>query len=50
MDDVIKNQGVIARPLPATVLKRLREVTNDVLKEAAAKDPLTKKVHDSYMA
>nr|MCU0969007.1 ABC transporter substrate-binding protein [Rubrivivax sp.] len=50
MDDLIKNQGVIARPLPDPVLKRLREVTNDVLNEAAAKDPLTKKVHDSYMA
>ncbi len=50
MDDLVKNQGVIARPLPDPVLKRMREITNDVLNEAAAKDPLTKKVHDSYMA
>jgi TRAP-type mannitol/chloroaromatic compound transport system substrate-binding protein len=50
MDDLIKNQGVIARPLPADVLKRLREVTGEVLAESAAKDPMTKKVHDSYMA
>jgi TRAP-type mannitol/chloroaromatic compound transport system substrate-binding protein len=32
------------------VVKRLREVTNQVLAEAVAKDPLTKKVHQSYMA
>lgn len=50
MDDLVKNQGVIARPLPADVVKRLREVTAQVLAEATAKDPLTKKVHDSYMA
>jgi TRAP-type mannitol/chloroaromatic compound transport system substrate-binding protein len=50
MDDLVKNQGVIARPLPDEVLKKLREVTNQVLAEAAAKDPMTKKVHDSYMA
>jgi TRAP-type mannitol/chloroaromatic compound transport system substrate-binding protein len=41
---------VIARPLPDAVLKRLREITNDVLNEAAAEDRLTRKVHDSYMA
>ena len=32
------------------MIKRLREVTNQVLAEAVAKDPVTKKVHDSYMA
>ncbi|MGH8620187.1 MAG: TRAP transporter substrate-binding protein [Burkholderiales bacterium] len=50
MEDLVKNQKVIARPLPDAVLKRLREVTADVLAEADAKDPLTKKVHDSYTA
>jgi len=50
MQDLIKTQGVIARPLPDDVLKRLKEVTDQVLAEAAAKDPMTKKVHDSYMA
>jgi TRAP-type mannitol/chloroaromatic compound transport system substrate-binding protein len=50
MDDLIKNQGVIARPLPDDVLKKLKEVTTQVLAESAAKDPMTKKVHDSYMA
>ena len=50
MEDLIKTQGVIARPLPADVVTKLREVTTQVLNEAAAKDPLTKKVHDSYFA
>ena len=50
MEDLIKNQGVIARPLPDDVIKALREATNQVLAEAVAKDPMTKKVHDSYMA
>jgi len=50
MQDLVKNHGVIARPLPDDVLKRLKEVTDQVLAEAAAKDPMTKKVHDSYMA
>jgi TRAP-type mannitol/chloroaromatic compound transport system substrate-binding protein len=50
MEDLVKNQGVIARPLPDDVVKRLREVTNQVIAEAIAKDATTKKVHDSYMA
>jgi len=50
MEDLVKNQGVIARPLPDDVIKRLREVTAQVLAEGIAKDPVTKKVHDSYMA
>jgi TRAP-type mannitol/chloroaromatic compound transport system substrate-binding protein len=45
----VKNQGVIARPLPDPVIARLREVTNQVLVEAN-KDPVTKKVYDSFMA
>ncbi len=49
MEDLVKNQGVIARPLPDDVVKALRETTARVLAEGI-KDPLTKKVHDSYMA
>ena len=49
MQDLIKNQGVIAKPLPDAVIKALRAETDKVLAEAVAKDPLTKKVHDSYM-
>jgi TRAP-type mannitol/chloroaromatic compound transport system substrate-binding protein len=46
----LKKQGVIARPLPDEVIKALRVETEKVLLEAASKDPMTKKVHDSYFA
>ena len=36
-------------PLPADVLVKLKEVTVQTLNDNAAKDPLVKKVHDSYM-
>jgi TRAP-type mannitol/chloroaromatic compound transport system substrate-binding protein len=49
MED-LKKQGITARPLPDDVIKSLRAETNKVLAEAVAKDPLTKKVHDSYFA
>jgi TRAP-type mannitol/chloroaromatic compound transport system substrate-binding protein len=50
MEDLIKNQKVIAKPLPDAVIKALRVETEKVLAEAVAKDPLVKKVHDSYFA
>ncbi len=50
MEDLIKNHKVIAKPLPDAVLMALRTETVKVLAEAVAKDPMTKKVHDSYMA
>jgi TRAP-type mannitol/chloroaromatic compound transport system substrate-binding protein len=50
MEDLIKNQKVIAKPLPDEVVKALRAETEKVLAEAVAKDPLVKKVHDSYFA
>ena len=50
MEDLIKNQGVIAQPLPDAVVEALREANAKILAEAVAKDPVTKKVHDSYMA
>lgn len=50
MEDLIKNQGVIAKVLPNSVVKGLRAATQKVLAEAAAKDPVTRKVHASYMA
>jgi TRAP-type mannitol/chloroaromatic compound transport system substrate-binding protein len=50
MEDLIKNQGITAQPLPDAVVKALREANTKVLNEAVARDPVTKKVHDSYMA
>ena len=50
MQDLVKNQGVKAQSLPDAVVKKLHEATNAVLADAIAKDPMTKKVHESYMA
>lgn len=50
MEELIKKDGVIARPLPDDVVKALRAATNKVLQEGIAKDAMTKKVHTSYMA
>jgi TRAP-type mannitol/chloroaromatic compound transport system substrate-binding protein len=50
MVELVTKEGVTAQPLPEAVVQRLREVTNDVLADAVAQDPATKKVHDSYMA
>ncbi|MGH6915361.1 MAG: ABC transporter substrate-binding protein, partial [Geminicoccales bacterium] len=50
MVDLVTNEGVTAQPLPDAVVQRLREATDDVLAEAVANDPTTKKVHESYMA
>ncbi|MEI7445047.1 MAG: TRAP transporter substrate-binding protein [Burkholderiales bacterium] len=50
MEDLVKNQKVIAKPLPDSVIAALRAETDKVLAEAIAKDPLTKKVHESYFA
>ena len=46
MEDLIKNQGVIAQPLPDAVVEALREANTKILAEAVAKDPVTKKVND----
>lgn len=50
LDDLVKNHGVIAQPLPEPVILKLKEATDKALEEATAKDPLVKKVHDSFMA
>lgn len=50
MEDLVKNHAVIAAPLPDAVVESLRAATNKILDEAVAKDPVTKKVHESYMA
>jgi TRAP-type mannitol/chloroaromatic compound transport system substrate-binding protein len=50
MEDLIKNQGVTAQPLPDAVVSALRTANEKILAEAVAKDPVTKKVHESYMS
>ncbi len=50
MEDLVKKQGVQALQLPDSVVKAMRDETMKILNEEAAKDPITKKVHDSYFA
>lgn len=50
MDDLIRNHGVEAKELPDAVVARLREENTKVLEAAVARDPVTRRVHESYMA
>ena len=50
MEDLIKNQGVIAQPLPDPIVEALRAANAKIIAENVAKDPLTKKVNNSYQA
>jgi TRAP-type mannitol/chloroaromatic compound transport system substrate-binding protein len=50
MDDLIRNQGVTAGPLPDEVVARLRAETATVLEEGIARDAVTRRVHESFMA
>jgi energy-coupling factor transporter ATP-binding protein EcfA2 len=50
MEDLVKKQGVTALPLPDSVVAAMRTETKKILDAAAAADPMTKKVHDSYFA
>lgn len=50
MEDLVKNQGVIAGPLPDPVVAAMRGINDKILEEAIARDPVVKRVHDSYMA
>jgi len=50
MEDLIKNQGVTAQPLADSIVDALRAANEKILADAVAKDPVTKKVHESYMA
>lgn len=45
-----KKKGVNIRVFPESVLKELRKVTQEVLDEESAKDPLFKKIRDSQKA
>src|SRR3546814_6212350 len=49
LDDLVKNQGVTAQPLPPQIVAQLRDVTKQVLDENAAKDASVTRVHESFM-
>jgi len=46
--DLVENEGVVLERVPEAVVKALYEATRDVLREEADKDPLVKKVNNSY--
>ena len=50
MEDLIRNQGVTAAQLPDEIVARLRTETAAVLEEGIARDPVTRRVHESFMA
>lgn len=50
LTDLVQNEGVIANVLSPEIVSKLKTLTNEVLAEKAAADPLTKKVHDHFMA
>ena len=50
MQDLVKNQGVIALPLPDSVVAAMKAETAKILDASSAADPMVKKVHDSYFA
>lgn len=44
----LQEQGVDIRPYPISVIEELRRISDEILKENAASDPVFKKVYDSY--
>ncbi|MCH9012836.1 MAG: TRAP transporter substrate-binding protein DctP [Proteobacteria bacterium] len=50
LDDLVKNHGVQVSELPTDVIEALRVKTAEVLAAGAAADPVTRKVHESFMA
>jgi TRAP-type mannitol/chloroaromatic compound transport system substrate-binding protein len=48
LDDLINNHGVQFGPIPDDVIHALLEATRDILSDNAARDPLVRKVHESY--
>lgn len=49
LEDLVTNHGGKTAPLPPEILAKLKEVTLQTLNDAAAKDPLVKKVHESFI-
>ncbi|MCD6268725.1 MAG: ABC transporter substrate-binding protein, partial [Deltaproteobacteria bacterium] len=50
LNDLVKNHNVQLRQFPDAVLAQLKKYNDELLKELAAKDPLTKKICDAYLA
>lgn len=50
LETLKKEHGVQVRNLPDDVIAELKKLSDEVLKDVAAHDPLTKKVYDSFTA
>ena len=50
LKDLVENEGVKTAPLPDDVVSALKKKTVEVLDGLAASDPVTKKVHESFMS
>jgi len=48
LDTLVNKQGVQLKPLPDEVLKKLKQLSNEVVLELAAKDPMSKKIYTSF--
>lgn len=48
--DLVENSGVNIARLPDDVIKALRDSSQAILSDAAGKDPMVKKVHDSFFS
>jgi len=49
LTELVEKHGVDVRELPADVLSKLRDLSNQVVAEVAAQDPAAQKIYDSYM-
>ena len=50
LEDLVKNHGVKVLSLSTEVIEELRKKTAEILEAGAAADPVTRKVHDSFMS
>ena len=50
LEDLVNNHGVKVSELPTDVIEELRKKTAEVLEAGAAANPMTRKVHDSFMS
>jgi TRAP-type mannitol/chloroaromatic compound transport system substrate-binding protein len=50
LDQLVNKHGVELRNFPEDVMRKLREISDQVVAEEAQKDEITKKVYDSFVA
>jgi TRAP-type mannitol/chloroaromatic compound transport system substrate-binding protein len=50
LEQLVNEHGVELRNFPEDVMRKLREISDEVVAEEAQKDAITKKVYDSFVA